>query len=253
VNTVHDTTNVAKDKAAEVGSQVSDQAKSQVDTRTTQAGDQLQDKAEGLHQMSDQLRDSGQDAFAQLAGKLASFTEDAARYLRDGDADSMMGDVEAFARRQPWAVAAGGLFLGFAASRIVKAGTDRRAGSAAAGRYGTGSGPDSIDLTRGYGTTGAATGSSYGEGYGEGTTTGLGTGYAVGATTGVGTDLGPDYATGTTGYEPLGSDEVDDLPDDPFARPVSETETAPLGDPDLYPTRSTQSGSDLGSYTDGNR
>lgn len=249
MNTVHDTTNAAKDKAAEVGSQVSDQAKSQVDTRTTQAGDQLQDKAEGLHQMSDQLRDSGQDAFAQLAGKLASFTEDAARYLREGDADSMMGDVEAFARRQPWAVAAGGLFLGFAASRIVKAGTDRRASSASAVRYGTGSGPDSIDLTRGYGTTG----SSYGDGYGGGTTTGLGTGYAVGATTGVGTDLGRDYATGSTGYEPLDSDEVDDLSDDPFARPVTDTETAPLGDPESYPTPSTQSGSNLGSYTDGNR
>ena len=75
MNTVHDTTNAAKDKAAEVGSQVSDKAKSQVDTRTTQAGDAIQDKAEGLHQMSDQLRDSGQDAFAQLAEKVATLTE----------------------------------------------------------------------------------------------------------------------------------------------------------------------------------
>ena len=252
MNTVHDTTNAAKDKAAEVGGQMSDEARSQVDTRTTQAGDQLQDKAEGLHQMSDQLRDSGQDAFAQLADTVASFTEDAARYLRDGNADSMMSDVEAYARRQPWVVAAGGLVLGFAASRIVKAGTERRASGV--GRYAPGTGPDSIDLTRGYDTVGtvgaAATGyvTGYGGGYDDVVTPGVGTGY--GTSTGLGTGPDTDYATGASGHEPLGGD---DLTDDPFARPVGTTETAPLGDPETYPTPSTRPGSGLGSYTDGNR
>ena len=251
MNTVHDTTNAAKDKAAEVGSQVSDKAKSQVDTRTTQAGDAIQDKAEGLHQMSDQLRDSGQDAFAQLAEKVATLTEDAARYLRNADADSILGDVEGFARKSPWAVAAGGLFLGFAASRIVKAGTDRRSTSGQSlGRYSTGS-PESIDLTRGYaaGTTGTGlrhTGAGYGE-----TGAGLTSGYAAGTSTGYGSDYDTDYATGTTagttgglpsGYEPLGSDI-------PSENPVPETDPAPLGDPEPYPTPSTQPG----SYTDGNR
>ena len=229
MNTVHDTTNAAKDKAAEVGSQVSDKAKSQVDTRTTEAGDQLQDKAEGLHQMGDQLRDSGQDAFAQLADKIAGFTEDAAKYLRDADGDSLFGDVERLARRQPWAVAAGGLFLGFAASRIVKAGTDRRTSGDSIGRYSTAADTGSIDLTRGYGTT-----------VGAGTSTGLGSGYDT------------DYATGTTsgsgglasGYEPLDND---------FSNPVPDTDPAPLGDPESYPTPSTQTGPSTGSYTDGNR
>lgn len=250
MNTAHDTTNAAKDKAAEVGSQVSDKAKSQVDTRTTEAGDQLQDKAEGLHQMGDQLRDSGQDAFAQLADKVASFTEDAARYLRDADADSLMGDVEGFARRQPWAVAAGGLFLGFAASRVVKAGTERRSSSPSSmGRYstsGTGS-PDNIDLTRGYaaGTGGTGFGNETGTG-------GLSSAYAAGTSTGVGSDLDSDYSTGTatggrtSAYEPLGSDI-------PSENPVPETDPAPLGDPEPYPTPSTQPGPSTGSYSDGNR
>jgi len=230
VNTVHDTTNAAKDKAAEVGSQVSDKAKGQVDTRTTQAGDQLQDKAEGLHQMGDQLRDSGQDAFAQLADKVAGFTESAAQYLRTADADSLMGDVERIARRQPWAVAAGGMFLGFAASRIVKAGTDRRTGGQSSmGRYSAGSGGD-IDLTRGYP---AGTGAGYST-----ESAGLSSGYAAGTSTGYGQDYDNDYATGTgttgdlpSGYEPLSGG-------DPL------TDPAPLGDP--YSTQP-------GGYTDGNR
>ena len=225
MNTVHDTTNAAKDKAAEVGSQVGDKAKSQVDTRTTQAGDAIQDKAEGLRQMSDQLRDSGQDAFAQLAEKVATLTEDAAKYLRNADADSILGDVEGFARKSPWAVAAGGLFLGLAASRIVKAGTDRRSsGQSTMGRYSAGS-PESIDLTAGYP---AATGTGYGT-----ESEDLTPGYSAGTSTG----YESDYTTGTsttgglsTGYEPLGGDPL--------------TDPAPLGDP--YSTQP-------GGYTDGNR
>lgn len=227
MNTVHDTTTAAKDKAQEVGSQVGDQAKSQVDTRTTQAGDQLQDKADGLHQMSDQLRDSGQDAFAQLTDKVAALTEDVARYMRDADADKIMGDVESLARRQPWAVAAGGLFLGLAASRIVKAATDNR-GSAqnTSGRYSTGATPDSIDLTRGYAA---------------------GTGYSTGAPASTGYSAGTSTGVLPTGYEPLGSDI-------PSENPVPSSDPAPLGDPEPFPTPSTQPGpSSTGSYTDGNR
>jgi hypothetical protein len=37
-----------------------------------------------------------------------------------------LADVEAFARRQRWLVAAGGLALGFAASRFLKASSSRR-------------------------------------------------------------------------------------------------------------------------------
>ncbi|MFC3687225.1 hypothetical protein [Aquipuribacter hungaricus] len=218
MNTVHDTTNAAKDKAADLGSQAAAQAKSQVDSRTTQAGDLVQNKAEGLHQMSDQLRDKGQDAFAGVADRVASYTEDLAKYLRDADADKLLNDVERAARQQPWAVAAGGLLLGFAASRFVKASTDSRSTSSSSTGAGTDSAtPSSIDLTQGY---------------------------AAGTTTGYESDYDTDYTSAgaagglPTGYEPLGTDL-------PAVDPL--TADAPLGDPDTYP--STPSG----SYTDGNR
>lgn len=191
MNTVHDTTNAAKDKAAEVGSQVSDQAKSQVGTRTTEAGDAIQDKADGLHQMSDQLRDSGQDAFAQLAEKAATLTEDAARYLRNADADSIRGDVEGFARRSPWAVAAGGMLLGFAASRLVKAGTDNR--TSAVPSRATPEGTVDFPLSQHDLTTPRAAGSTPATGVDD-------TGYATGTT-------GPAHST--AGYEPRGGIDGD--------------------------------------------
>ena len=48
------------------------------------------------------------------------------RYLTDSDADRILGDVEDFGRRQPWAVIGGGVVLGLLASRFLKASSTRR-------------------------------------------------------------------------------------------------------------------------------
>jgi hypothetical protein len=47
-------------------------------------------------------------------------------YLERSDGDTILRDVEDFGRRQPWAVIAGGVVLGFAASRFLKASSSRR-------------------------------------------------------------------------------------------------------------------------------
>jgi ElaB/YqjD/DUF883 family membrane-anchored ribosome-binding protein len=229
--TVHDTTKdmtgSAKEKAQEVGSQAKDQAKGQVDARTSDAGEQLQGKADNLHAVGDQMRERGDDTFAQIADRVAGWTEDMARYLRDADADRMLGDVESYARRQPWAVAAGGLLLGFAASRVVRAGSERRSEAL----YGNGYGPS---YDRGY-----SSGTGYGNGYG--TAPATGTGYTTGAG-GAGyesleddqIDLTRRYGvTGVSGSvapEPPGHDSPSTDPVPPH-RPVPDTDPAPLGDP----------------------
>jgi hypothetical protein len=46
--------------------------------------------------------------------------------MKESDADRILGDVEDFARSNPWAVAAAGLALGFVASRVLKASSTRR-------------------------------------------------------------------------------------------------------------------------------
>jgi hypothetical protein len=61
-----------------------------------------------------------------VAEQLADRAESFGSYLRHANGERLLADVEAFARRQPWLVAAGGLALGFAASRFLKASSSRR-------------------------------------------------------------------------------------------------------------------------------
>jgi hypothetical protein len=61
--------------------------------------------------------------------------------LREKDSDALLADVEDFARRQPWAVGAGALVLGFVGSRFLKASSGRRYSE----RYGQASAPQSSD------------------------------------------------------------------------------------------------------------
>jgi uncharacterized protein YjbJ (UPF0337 family) len=120
----------AKDKAQEAAGQArqqaSDKVREQVDQRSTQAGEQVASTAGDLRSVGEQLRSQGKDTPARLAEQAAERTERLGSYLRDSDSDRILNDVEDFARRQPWAVVAGGLVVGFAASRFLKASSNDR-------------------------------------------------------------------------------------------------------------------------------
>jgi hypothetical protein len=120
----------AKEKAHEAAGQAKQQAGSklreQVDQRSTQAGEQVASTAGDLRSVSEQLRSQGKDTPARLAEQAAERTERVGGYLRDSSSDRILSDVEDFARRQPMAVVAGGLVLGFAASRFLKASSGER-------------------------------------------------------------------------------------------------------------------------------
>lgn len=109
--------------------------RSQLDERSTQAGEQVASTASDLRSVADELRSKDKAAAANVAEQVAQRAEQVASYLRDADGDRMMRDVESFARRQPWVVAAGGLVAGFALSRFLKASGEQRwqAGSGANG------------------------------------------------------------------------------------------------------------------------
>jgi len=155
-------------KAKEVGGTVQDSVRQQVDTRSTQAGEQVGSVGEAMRDMGEQLRSQGNDLPAQLAQQAADRAEQLGRYLRDADADRILSDVEDFGRRQPWVMAAAGLALGVAAARFIKASGRRRYES---GGYGAGA-----VTTRDYGST------AYGSGaYGTPAAGGVGIGAASGA------------------------------------------------------------------------
>jgi hypothetical protein len=106
----------------------------EVDRRSTEAGDQAGSVADAIRQASQQLREQGKDQAAKPMEQAADRVESAGRWLRDSDGDRILHDVEDFGRRNPLAVAAGGLAIGFALSRLLKASsTDRYRGSTSAG------------------------------------------------------------------------------------------------------------------------
>ncbi|HWO15760.1 MAG TPA: hypothetical protein VNM89_03505 [Solirubrobacterales bacterium] len=111
----------AGEKAQEVAGDARDKLREQLDQRSSQAGEKVTDTAEDLRSVGEELRKQGKDTPARLADQAADRTERLGSYLTESDADKMLADVEDFGRRQPLAVLAGGLALGIAAARFLKA------------------------------------------------------------------------------------------------------------------------------------
>jgi ElaB/YqjD/DUF883 family membrane-anchored ribosome-binding protein len=124
----------AAGKAQEAADQAKGRVREQVDQRSTEAGEQVSSTAGDLRSVGEELRKQGKDTPAKLAEQAADRTEKLGSYLTESDADRILHDVEDFARRQPWAVVAGGLALGFAASRFLKASSSQRYQQRSSGR-----------------------------------------------------------------------------------------------------------------------
>ncbi len=116
----------AQEKAQQATGQARDKVREQVDQRSTQAGEQVRTQADDIRTVGQQLREQGKDQPAKIAEQAADRAESLGSYLQDSDADRIIRDLEDFGRRQPLAVAAAGLALGFAASRFLKASSSQR-------------------------------------------------------------------------------------------------------------------------------
>lgn len=114
----------AQEKAQQLRGQASGKLRDQVDTRSTQAGEQVRSVADAVRSTGEQLRGQGKDGPAKAADRAADAAERLGAYLVESDADRILGDVQNFARRQPWMIAAGGAALGFVAARFVRASAD---------------------------------------------------------------------------------------------------------------------------------
>ena len=143
---VQEATDQARQKIEEAGGQAKNRARQQVDERSTEAGERVSAAAGDARSVAEELRKQGKDRPAELAEQAAQRAERVGGYLRDADADRILRDVEDFGRRQPWAVVAGGLALGFMASRFLKASSrgryeaSRQGGSDGSGSHNTGNG-----------------------------------------------------------------------------------------------------------------
>ena len=116
----------AQEKAQEAAGQAKGRAREEIDRRSTEAGQQVKTTADDIRSVGEQLRSQGKDGPARIADQAAERAQRVGGYLEDADADRILNDVEDFARRQPWAVVAGGVVLGFAAARFLKASSSDR-------------------------------------------------------------------------------------------------------------------------------
>jgi ElaB/YqjD/DUF883 family membrane-anchored ribosome-binding protein len=124
-STVEDT-GQAQERVQDAAHQAKGRLREQVDQRSTQAGEQIATAAEDARSVAQELRAQGKEAPARYAEQVAEKAQHVGRRLQDASGDELLRDVEDFARRNPWAVAAGGLVLGLAASRMLKASSGER-------------------------------------------------------------------------------------------------------------------------------
>jgi hypothetical protein len=118
-----------QEKAGELKEQGRSKLGETLDERTTQVGGQAQQMAGAMRQTVSQIRSQDESSSIQMAGLFemaAERVEDLGGYLQRTSGDRLLRDVEDFARRRPWAVAGIGLMAGLAASRFLKASSERR-------------------------------------------------------------------------------------------------------------------------------
>jgi hypothetical protein len=107
-----------------------EQVRDQVNRRSSEAGERVQTTAADVRSVAEELRRQGKDAPAKYAEQAAEKAERLGGYLHEADGDRILRDVEDFGRRNPWAVVAGGMALGFLGSRLLKASSSERYRSA---------------------------------------------------------------------------------------------------------------------------
>jgi hypothetical protein len=117
----------------EGATQVKDKGKEtvteQLDRRTTEAGTQARSLADALRRTGRQMETEGHDGsvgVTRMTSAVADRLERAGGYLERARGDQMLDDVERFARERPWVVAGAAAVAGFAASRLLKASSERR-------------------------------------------------------------------------------------------------------------------------------
>ena len=123
---VQDVASTAQEKAGALTSKGRSRLSEQLDQRTTDAGSQARSVAQALRSSTDRLQEDGNTQAVTVANRAADQIERVGSYLEQRSGDDMLRDVENFARRRPWMIAGASLLVGIAASRFLKASSEKR-------------------------------------------------------------------------------------------------------------------------------
>jgi ElaB/YqjD/DUF883 family membrane-anchored ribosome-binding protein len=116
----------AQQQIGEARGRAREQVRDQVNRRSSEASERVRSAAGDARSVAEERRRQGKDTPARYAEQAANRAERVGDYLHRADGERILRDVEDFGRRNPWAVAAGGMALGFVASRLLKASSSER-------------------------------------------------------------------------------------------------------------------------------
>jgi hypothetical protein len=119
----------AGEKAQELRSRAGSKLRTELDSRSTQAGEQVSSTAEALRKVSQELRSEQNEQPARLVEQAANGADRLGRYLSQAEADQILRDLQGFAQRRPRVVVIAGAAAGFLVSRFVKASSGQPNGS----------------------------------------------------------------------------------------------------------------------------
>src|SRR5215216_6461826 len=88
-----------QEKASDAKTQTREKLREQIDTRSTQTGEQMTCTASALRQTAQRLRGEGQESPAKVLDQIAERAEQFGRYLTATDGDRLLRDVERMARQ----------------------------------------------------------------------------------------------------------------------------------------------------------
>jgi ElaB/YqjD/DUF883 family membrane-anchored ribosome-binding protein len=113
--------------AAEAKNEGQRRLSEQLDRRTTEVGQQTRSLADVLRRSGTEVgtQDNGQQ-LQSVTSAVADRLERLGGYLEQARGDAMLRDAERFARQRPWLVAGAAAAVGLAASRLLKASSERR-------------------------------------------------------------------------------------------------------------------------------
>ncbi len=124
---VQEAASTAQERAVVLKEQGKSKLGETLDQRTNEAGMQARKMAQALRRSGEQLSNEGDaQQAAGLAEGAADRIERLGGYLERTSGAALVRDAEYFARRRPWMVAGIGLVAGLAASRFLKASSERR-------------------------------------------------------------------------------------------------------------------------------
>jgi ElaB/YqjD/DUF883 family membrane-anchored ribosome-binding protein len=112
-----------QEAAGSIADSAGQAAEAQASRAMTRAGDSLGDVAQVLHDTGNRMRDERPE-IADLVETGAQRVDQLSAYVRETDVRGVIDDAEAFARRQPAVVIAGGLAIGLLVGRVLRSGAE---------------------------------------------------------------------------------------------------------------------------------